>query len=207
VTVYIYLRRYMAAATWDQVRLQLLAHGYRKILYFELSCADHGDFRSAYEPDGEFHPACPRCGRPSEATILAEGFTRRQTIRWERVAPPTPHKLKTDIDNDSPRQGPRLPVFRGPALPDAGKSAEQSAEGVETSDTIPKAEKASTLKPRDVLILKLLAEDHSPDSIAEKLNPPTNGRAVVMAMYRVRKVLHCSTTTGAVVTAMRQGLI
>jgi hypothetical protein len=81
---------------WDGLRLELLALGYRRILYFELSCADHGDFRSAYEPDGEFHPACPRCGRPAEAAILAEGFTRRASIPWELVSGPLAKGLKGD---------------------------------------------------------------------------------------------------------------
>jgi hypothetical protein len=184
--------------SWDGLRLALAGRGYRQITYIELTCPADGDFRGAISPEFD-SPACPcpKCTAPSPYANLGRGFTRRETIPWVRVQRATPTAWKTDnLDNETPRQGPRLPIYK-PSAPDhLGKSADISAEGVEASETIPKAEK--TLTARDVAILRLLAEDLPPDSVAEKLNPPTNGRAVVMAMYRVRKVLHCSTTTGAV---------
>lgn len=73
--------------SWDLLIVGLLATGFRRVVWFELTCADHGDWRSAVEVDTEFHPGCPRCGRPSDAIILAEGFTSRETIPWECVSP------------------------------------------------------------------------------------------------------------------------
>jgi hypothetical protein len=87
--------------SWNGVALGLLALGYRRVLFFELSCGDHGDWRSAYEPDGEFHPACPRCGRPAEAAILAEGFTRRESIPWELVSVPLDKRLRGEWRPDA----------------------------------------------------------------------------------------------------------
>lgn len=126
---------------------------------------------------------------------LADGSARTEPQAADRLL-----RVAKKPDDDREWKGPRLPVFK----PDPGKSADQSSEGVEASETIPAGEK---LKPRDVLILKLLAEDLPPESVAEKLNPPTTGRAVIQTMFRVRKVLQCSTTAGACYKAMRQGLI
>jgi len=193
----------MQLPTWDALALELAKHGYRPVHYVETFCPTCGDWRGSIEPESYAGAIpCPKCTILAAYTVLGRGFTRRETIPWFRVSPPVPKAWKLDTpDDDREWKGPRLPTYK----PDAGKSADQSAEGVEASETIPKGEK--TLSVRELAILRLLAEDLPPDSVAEKLNPPTNGRAVVMAMYRVRKVLHCSTTTGAVVTAMRQGLI
>jgi len=84
--------------SWDGLRLGLLALGYRKITYLQLGCAC-GDFRSGVEQQQDSYP-CPRCGKPSQAVPLAEGFTRREQIPWEQVAWPLPARYRGDSDVD-----------------------------------------------------------------------------------------------------------
>jgi DNA-binding CsgD family transcriptional regulator len=194
----------MQLPTWDALAIELLKHGYRPVQYVETFCPSCGDWRGSVDPVGEAI-ACPKCSKPPVShAVLGRGFTRRETIPWFRVSLPVPKAWKTDSDRDDvPSTGPRLPVFKPPA----GKSADQSAEGVEASDTISKAEKEASLRPRDVEILKLLAADLPPDSVAVKLNPPTSGRAIIQTMFRLRKRLGCQTTAGACCKALRQGLI
>ena len=73
--------------TWDQVRLGLLARGYRLVQFWQLSCAVHGDYRLGIEAEAELHH-CPVCERPCEAVFLACGYTRRELPFVEQIAKP-----------------------------------------------------------------------------------------------------------------------
>jgi hypothetical protein len=115
--------------SWDGLRLALAELGFRKILYFELSCGDHGDFRSAYEPDGEFRPACPRCGRPAEASILAEGYTRRTTIPWGLVSSALPANAKGYREPAAPKR--KAPDWHKPR---SGRPPRRQAEQARLAD-------------------------------------------------------------------------
>lgn len=84
--------------TWDDIRLDLLALGYRQIHFIEIECTDHGAFRAGVEEMLDTF-ACPRCGRSAEAAYLARGFTRKQTT-WERVSPALSPRCKSD-DQDA----------------------------------------------------------------------------------------------------------
>jgi hypothetical protein len=88
--------------TWDGIRLDLLALGYRQISYVEVSCPNHGDFRSGVEAVQDVFP-CPRCGRACEAAFLAEGFTRRHPLEWEQVAPALPTAAKEERETRAQR--------------------------------------------------------------------------------------------------------
>jgi DNA-binding NarL/FixJ family response regulator len=56
-------------------------------------------------------------------------------------------------------------------------------------------------------MLQMVADDENYDSIAAKLSPPTSEQVVKNEMHRTIKELNCSSRTGAVVVALRQGLI
>lgn len=75
----------MAALPWSCLVEQLA--GFRQVLHFELSCPQHGDWRSAMPLEAESQRAqCPRCGEPYRAAILARGLTRN-TVAWVLVSP------------------------------------------------------------------------------------------------------------------------
>jgi len=137
---------------WASLSAELLARGFRRISYFELSCADHGDWRSAVEADSEFHPACPRCGRPSEATILAEGFSRRDRILpWECVSPalsaaakrrgwddavvsPSKREYRTAVTRRPPN--PRIVVIAWLTLRGASRKTRAATLGIPRANTL-----------------------------------------------------------------------
>jgi hypothetical protein len=75
--------------TWDGLRLGLLAHGYRLVQFWQLSCAAHDDHRVATEAAPNLYP-CPVCQRPCKAVFLAEGYTRRQLPFIEQTLTPLP---------------------------------------------------------------------------------------------------------------------
>jgi hypothetical protein len=99
---------------WDQLRLQLLARGYRQITYIELACPRDGDFRGSIDPDYDAltYP-CPKCNAPSEYAMLGRGFTRRPTSSFEQVAWRVPKAWKTEMLGAGVSRGPRLPIFKG----------------------------------------------------------------------------------------------
>ena len=73
--------------TWDGLRLGLLAHGYRLVRFWQLSCAAHGDHRVAIEAAPDLYP-CPVCQRPCKAVFLARGYTRRELPFVEQTMRP-----------------------------------------------------------------------------------------------------------------------
>jgi hypothetical protein len=79
--------RLAAMQEWTSLRLELLAHGYRKIEYWQFGCPNHGTFRVATEIPIESY-ACPRCHRLYEASFVLEGFTRRRLPIVELIEPP-----------------------------------------------------------------------------------------------------------------------
>lgn len=65
-----------ALQSWDGIRLGLMALGYRRVLWVHIHCLEHGLFRCGEPEELEFYP-CPTCQQACKASILAEGFTRR----------------------------------------------------------------------------------------------------------------------------------
>jgi hypothetical protein len=81
--------------SWDEVRIGLLALGYRELLYVEIVCISCGRFRGAVEDDEVF--PCPTCHADSVLTFCAEGFTRRGLPAWERVETPLSPQMRAKL--------------------------------------------------------------------------------------------------------------
>src|ERR1017187_6652410 len=62
--------------SWSEERLGLMALGYSRVLWVHIHCITCGLFRCGLPAEPEIYE-CPTCGKPSKATILTEGFTRR----------------------------------------------------------------------------------------------------------------------------------
>jgi hypothetical protein len=75
---------YDAALRWEE-KLFWLARGYRVIQFVEITCIQHGTFRSAIgESEPESYP-CAICQCACRAVILGEGVTRHELPLWELV--------------------------------------------------------------------------------------------------------------------------
>jgi hypothetical protein len=75
----------MAAPPWSALCEQLPQ--FNRVLFFELSCPAHGDWRSAMPLDSESRRVqCPRCGEPYRAAILARGLVQSD-VPWVLVSP------------------------------------------------------------------------------------------------------------------------
>lgn len=75
----------MAAPPWSALCEQFPA--YNRVLFFELSCPQHGDWRSAIPIDAEFRRLpCPRCNQLHRAAILARGLVQSD-VPWTLVSP------------------------------------------------------------------------------------------------------------------------
>jgi hypothetical protein len=60
---------------------------FNRVLFFELSCPQHGDWRSAIPIDSKSRRLqCPRCGEIYRAAILARGLVR-SPVPWSLVSP------------------------------------------------------------------------------------------------------------------------
>jgi hypothetical protein len=74
-----------AAVPWPALVEQLPQ--FNRVLFFELSCPQHGDWRSAIPIDSESRRLqCPRCGEVYRAAILARGLVR-SPVPWSLVSP------------------------------------------------------------------------------------------------------------------------
>jgi len=63
--------------SWDGLRLGLLALGYQRVSWLHLHCNRHGVYRLGL-PEEQDEYLCPRCQQPCKASVMCEGFTRRQ---------------------------------------------------------------------------------------------------------------------------------
>ena len=67
-------------AAWDELGIELLKYGYRRVRFIELECRTDGTLRIGVSSEVALngHFECPRChlSRPSSG-ILATGYTRR----------------------------------------------------------------------------------------------------------------------------------
>jgi hypothetical protein len=79
---------------FDDLARELMAIGFRKVLWIELTCPAHGDWRGVCGLD-EQSLCCPRCQQAAEAAILARGLTR-DTVAWKCVSPAVPQRLKAE---------------------------------------------------------------------------------------------------------------
>jgi hypothetical protein len=74
-----------AAVSWSLLIEQLPQ--FNRVLFFELSCPQHGDWRSAVPINSESRRLqCPRCGEVYRAAILARGLVR-SPVPWSLVSP------------------------------------------------------------------------------------------------------------------------
>src|SRR6185369_8069732 len=81
---------------WDEVRLGLMALGYRRVLTVEIVCIAHGTFRGAIEDEAELYP-CPECRGASTLGAVVEGFTRHELPPWEKRARPLSDKTRAFV--------------------------------------------------------------------------------------------------------------
>ena len=71
---------------WEE-KLFWLARGYRVITFVEITCIQHGSYRSAIQSELEAYP-CPVCRAACRAVLLGEGVTRHELPPWELVEKP-----------------------------------------------------------------------------------------------------------------------
>ncbi len=83
--------------TFDQLGIQLLKHGYRKVVFFEVECNLDGTYRLGVSAELQFgsHFDCPKCHmqRPCSG-ILAIGYIRNPlepefwcgAAKWQEIS-------------------------------------------------------------------------------------------------------------------------
>src|SRR5262249_32441083 len=99
-------------ATLDELGIELLKYGYRKVVFLEVECKIDGAFRlgiSAEQPIGD-RLECPRCHLPRPRSgILATGYSRRPL-------PLEPELWKAAIDWDTISDDDYRPPANKPGL-------------------------------------------------------------------------------------------
>jgi hypothetical protein len=95
--------------SWDEIRLGLMAIGYRRrVLTIEITCFHCGVFRGVVDDEQDVYP-CPVCQGRCVLGECVEGFTRHELPAFERVVAPLGQKarlwlaVKTDMDVQSIR--------------------------------------------------------------------------------------------------------
>jgi len=68
---------------WEE-KIFWLARGFRIITFCEITCIQHGSYRSAIQSELEAYP-CPVCRAACRAVLLGEGVTRHELPPWELV--------------------------------------------------------------------------------------------------------------------------
>jgi hypothetical protein len=88
--------------SWNGLRLGLLALGYHKVLWFHVHCITHGVYRLGL-PDEQEQYLCPVCQQPSKASVMCEGFTKKQLpFPPELIDEPLPRWWVARIGADRP---------------------------------------------------------------------------------------------------------
>ena len=82
--------------SWSDVRLGLMALGYRRILYLEIVCVAHGTWRGALHEEQEIEP-CPKCQAACSLAHMVEGFSRHELPPWELRRKPLSRFLRRVI--------------------------------------------------------------------------------------------------------------
>ena len=67
---------------WSEVRLGLMALGYRRILHIDIVCVACGTWRGAVHEEKDIYP-CPQCQAACSLAHVVEGFSRHELPPWE----------------------------------------------------------------------------------------------------------------------------
>jgi hypothetical protein len=88
--------------SWTEVRLQMLAWGFRRVLTIEIDCPRCGLYRAELWEELEFYP-CPGCAHAAKVCHILEGYTRRTVIsaEWIQVEKPLSDKARRWILSES----------------------------------------------------------------------------------------------------------
>lgn len=86
----------MQLPEWVSLVTELTQHGYIELVFVELACPAHGDWRGAVADIAGNVLTCPKCQQPAEAAILGRGLTRRPEIEWKCISPALPEAWKID---------------------------------------------------------------------------------------------------------------
>jgi hypothetical protein len=88
--------------SWTEVRLQMLAWGYRCFITVEIHCPYCGIFRAELWEEHDYY-VCQGCKNAAKVAHVIEGYTRRSFIKteWQQLEKPLSDKARRWIESDA----------------------------------------------------------------------------------------------------------